>query len=468
MGKETRQSSTYFRLLSSYAVDGNVDKNWFHDSCAVTNQKSGPTWWCVNLLAPERFQTIVLYNSDSYQERLHRFSIKVSNTGGCDQSTFESSQVCYTDESSRPQDIYTVYDCKEGQFIFITVPAQKLQTICEVKIFQENLAFGKDTSQSSTYYVLSSSSNAVDGNTDGEWWNGSCTHTDFTNGPKWWCVNLRAPERFHTIRLYNRNGAKERLQGFSIKVSNTGGCDQSTFDSSQVCYTDESSTPQDIYTVYDCKEGQFIFITVPAQQTLTLCEVKILQVRERLQGFSIRVSNTGSCDESTLESCQVCYTDESSTPQDIYTVYDCKEGQFIFITVPAQQHLTLCEVKILQDLECNVTCKDGVKSSTDGLFANATVPLDTEAECNAKCSATIGCTLSMFFYGKCELFFNFAYKSINSVDACQQLCTSTPGCKTVRHTGTTCSLFKKPFDQFVADPHVSVMACLNDDDSLCM
>ncbi|ESO88571.1 hypothetical protein LOTGIDRAFT_165354 [Lottia gigantea] len=142
---------------------------------------------------------------------------------------------------------------------------------------RRNLAFGKDTSQSSTYYVLSSSSNAVDGNTDGEWWNGSCTHTDFINGPKWWCVNLRAPERFHTIRLYNRNGAKERLQGFSIKVSNTGGCDQNTFDSSQVCYTDESSTPQDVYSVHDCKEGQFIFITVPAQQTLTLCEVKILQ-----------------------------------------------------------------------------------------------------------------------------------------------------------------------------------------------
>ena len=57
-----------------------------------------------------------------------------------------------------------------------------------------NVALGKATLQSSTYYstqfgVLGVSDKAVDGNSDTEFRNGSCTHTQSRN-PSWWRVDL--------------------------------------------------------------------------------------------------------------------------------------------------------------------------------------------------------------------------------------------------------------------------------------
>ncbi|ESO87587.1 hypothetical protein LOTGIDRAFT_166468 [Lottia gigantea] len=145
----------------------------------------------------------------------------------------------------------------------------------------ENIALGKETRQSSIYTnngrKKSVSSNAVDGNTDSDYRSGSCTHTKNHKDP-WWCVDLQSTQQFQSIILYNRKTNKERLKGFSIKVSETGECDQSTFESSQVCYKDRSSRSEDIYAVDNCNitEGQFIFITVPTG-IVSVCEVEIQQ-----------------------------------------------------------------------------------------------------------------------------------------------------------------------------------------------
>ncbi|ESO87585.1 hypothetical protein LOTGIDRAFT_166466 [Lottia gigantea] len=142
----------------------------------------------------------------------------------------------------------------------------------------ENIALGKETRQSSIYTnkgrKKSVSSNAVDGNTDSDYRSGSCTHTKNHKDP-WWCVDLQSTQQFQSIILYNRKTNKGRLKGFSIKVSETGECNQSTFESNQVCYKDISSRSEDIYNC-NITEGQFIFITVPTG-IVSVCEVEIQQ-----------------------------------------------------------------------------------------------------------------------------------------------------------------------------------------------
>ena len=51
-----------------------------------------------------------------------------------------------------------------------------------------NLALGKPTTQSSTGYG-GLSSKAVDGNSNGQWGGGSCSHT-YEDSPAWWEVDL--------------------------------------------------------------------------------------------------------------------------------------------------------------------------------------------------------------------------------------------------------------------------------------
>ncbi len=51
---------------------------------------------------------------------------------------------------------------------------------------------GKPTTQSSTFQIHGGvSDRAVDGNTNGDYWLGSCTHTD-DQAKAWWTIDLQA------------------------------------------------------------------------------------------------------------------------------------------------------------------------------------------------------------------------------------------------------------------------------------
>ncbi|XP_055956658.1 receptor-type tyrosine-protein phosphatase mu [Patella vulgata] len=70
-----------------------------------------------------------------------------------------------------------------------------------------NVALDKPTKQSSTLYygtINSNSSNAVDGNTDSDWFHGHCTHTT-KNTSHWWCVDLKQIYNIDNIKVFNRN-----------------------------------------------------------------------------------------------------------------------------------------------------------------------------------------------------------------------------------------------------------------------
>ena len=83
-----------------------------------------------------------------------------------------------------------------------------LQLKCNLIFNAENLAFGKSTSQSSTFinviYGKGSSDKAVDGNSDRNFRNGHCSHT-LENNPSWWRVDLGSDHvPVFEVRIVNR------------------------------------------------------------------------------------------------------------------------------------------------------------------------------------------------------------------------------------------------------------------------
>ena len=84
--------------------------------------------------------------------------------------------------------------------------------------FEENLAYQKNTSQSSTDDRLGASSNAVDGNSNTNWNEGSCSRTLKEKQP-WWRVDLGNVELVNEVYVVNRGDCcQNRLNPFEIRV----------------------------------------------------------------------------------------------------------------------------------------------------------------------------------------------------------------------------------------------------------
>ena len=81
--------------------------------------------------------------------------------------------------------------------------------------FEENLAYQKNTSQSSTF---TASGRAVDGDSNTRWTGGSCAQTLDEKQP-WWRVDLGNVELVNEVYVVNRGDCcGNRLNPFEIRV----------------------------------------------------------------------------------------------------------------------------------------------------------------------------------------------------------------------------------------------------------
>jgi len=88
------------------------------------------------------------------------------------------------------------------------------QHVC---FFKENLAYLKDTIQSSISNQ-GVSNKAVDGNSNPNFNGGSCTHTNDEEQP-WWRVDLGNVELVNNVYIVNRGDCcGDRLKQFEIRV----------------------------------------------------------------------------------------------------------------------------------------------------------------------------------------------------------------------------------------------------------
>ncbi|CAL1532169.1 unnamed protein product [Lymnaea stagnalis] len=133
-----------------------------------------------------------------------------------------------------------------------------------------NIALKQMTSQSSNYSegsVIYDSSRAVDGNTDSDFFHGSCTHTQIETASNW-NVTFSRPQLVNRYVLYNRNHLQERLLSFSLSSFNSENITVFTYSIPQ--------KQQMIYTLISPPAiVSFVKIFTNVTQILTLCEVGI-------------------------------------------------------------------------------------------------------------------------------------------------------------------------------------------------
>ena len=136
-------------------------------------------------------------------------------------------------------------------------------------ITTDNLAQDKTTNQSSTSHG-GISSKAVDGNTSGEWSNGSVTHTSNSYQP-WWTVNLANNYSIGDVIIYNRtNCCTSRLSDFNVDVLNSNGSIVNTI------YV-ESMSSSSIKVNFNGATGRSIKVRLNGTNPLSLAEVQVYE-----------------------------------------------------------------------------------------------------------------------------------------------------------------------------------------------
>ena len=129
-----------------------------------------------------------------------------------------------------------------------------------------NIAYGRQAAQSSTHYIAIASC-AVDGNTNGNYWNWSVTHTGLSGTNSWWEVDLQTECNIDEIKIWNRTDtASDRLSNYHAYIMDEAR--STVWSSLQTDYPNPSVTltPGGQY-------GRYIRISDP--DILSLAEVQV-------------------------------------------------------------------------------------------------------------------------------------------------------------------------------------------------
>ncbi|XP_018427864.1 PREDICTED: uncharacterized protein LOC108800384, partial [Nanorana parkeri] len=269
---EATQSSTYIytnkSTVASNAIDGGTDQNWFHGSCTHTNNDMAP-WWRLDLKQKYKVNIVVVYGrSDCCWYRMKGLELRVGDSPNND------NPVCGTITNSNITTTTFCCDGMEGRYISAVIPGRsELLHLCEVEVYGEpNIARSGVATQSSYYIstISSVASNAIDGGTDQNWWNGFCTTTD-DEWESWWRLDLQQKYKVNMVVVYGRSDCcKERMNGLEVRVGDSPN------NHNPVCGTITDSN--NITTAFYCNgmEGRYISAVIPARsEYLTLCEVEV-------------------------------------------------------------------------------------------------------------------------------------------------------------------------------------------------
>jgi len=222
--KPTAQSSTYYDGSSERAVDGNTNGDYASRSVTHTNFQYNP-WWQVDLQVIRRIEQIEVWNrTDCCIDRLSNYYIFISEqpfaSGDLQTTLNQPGVVAYHITAAAAAPTIININGQSGRYVRVQLGGYNPLSLAEVRIIGEtNLAMGRPTAQSSTYYNSGGGERAVDGNTNGDYFALSVTHTDFQTSP-WWQLDLQSMQAIQRIELWNRTDCcSQRLSNYYVFVS---------------------------------------------------------------------------------------------------------------------------------------------------------------------------------------------------------------------------------------------------------
>ena len=134
---------------------------------------------------------------------------------------------------------------------------------------------------------------AIDGNTNGNYWNHSVTHTRKGKSEPWWTLDLGQLANITEIKIYNRTDCcAERLRNYHVFVSDqpfTGTTINESQNQDQVLDLYNSGTAQRPTTLAVNRMGQYIRVQLKSNvKPLSLAEVEVIGQWVESDGNSLK------------------------------------------------------------------------------------------------------------------------------------------------------------------------------------
>ncbi|XP_073714483.1 uncharacterized protein [Misgurnus anguillicaudatus] len=178
----------------------------------------------------------------------------------------------------------------------------------------DNLAFGANAVQSSTFDEFADAYHAVDGNRESIYTRGSCSHTAGEYNP-WWRVDLKRIYSINKVTITNRGDCcEERIEGAQIRIGNSL---DNNGNNNKLAATIGSIPLGGTQTfTFDNIQGQYVNIFLPGtQKILTLCEVEVYSDNIALGANAVQ--------SSTFDQLADAYNAVDGNRESIYTRGSC-------------------------------------------------------------------------------------------------------------------------------------------------
>jgi sugar lactone lactonase YvrE len=298
-GKTASQSSTLPGTPgAAAAVDNNTDGAFFDGSVTATNLDAN-AWWQLDLGSSASVDSITIWNrTDCCGSRLNDYWVFVSDTPFLPTDTPSTLQfragTWSSHQTTAPSPSATILAGTEGRYVRVQLTGTNYLSLAEVQVFgtagtggggtpsPSNLALGKAAAQSSTLsgYSAAAASSAVDGRTDGAFFDGSVTATN-PDVNAWWQVDLGAPATVNSIVVWNRTDCcGGRLGDYWVFVSNTPFLPTDTPTTLQfragTWANHQTLAPNPSTTIAAGTQGRYVRVQLTGADYLSLAEVQVI------------------------------------------------------------------------------------------------------------------------------------------------------------------------------------------------
>ena len=300
LNKPATQQSTQFGATASRAVDGNTNGDfWNGNSVSLTNWTNN-AWWQVDLGEVSEIKSINIWNrTECCQNSLSNYHILISDV------PFSSTNLSSTINQSGVQNIVrsaaagsptSINVNGTGRYVRVQLAGQGFLGIAEVEILgcgggsggggnnddcfsSNNLAPNGTAKQSSTNFSASAS-RAIDGNTDGNFWDSanSVSLTNWTNNA-WWEIDLGGVANIDDVKIWNRGDCcQDVLKNYYVLVSDSPFNStnlNNTINQSGVFSQLQNGSAARPSTVPINRTGRYVRIQLADQGFVALAEVEI-------------------------------------------------------------------------------------------------------------------------------------------------------------------------------------------------